>query len=75
MNLNHSEELVQSNESLDLFKNIQVTGTNRIIDSVADYKIDELKLNEMCFYKIKQLAFDEGYPGRTRWKKLLFKRK
>ena len=37
-----------------------------IIKSVAALNFPangELRNNEMCFYKIKQLAFDEDYPS------------
>lgn len=59
-------QLTQSNEILDLFGAIQTANSDMIIKSVAALNFPangELRNNEMCFYKIKQLAFDEDYPS------------
>ena len=49
------EQLVQSNEILDLFGNIQTANSDMIIKNVTalDFPTNgELRNNEMCFYKI-----------------------
>ena len=69
-----SETLVQSNEILDLFGNIQTANTNMVVRSVAELefpKNGELRNNEMCFYKVKQLSFDEDYPRREAFENVL----
>ena len=74
MNDNNNEQLIQSNEILDLFSNIQILDDNRVINSVAtlDFPINgELRNNEMCFYKIEQLAYDEEYPRREAFENVL----
>lgn len=74
MGTQSSLNLIQSNEILDLFANIQIANSNMIIDSVAELPFPErgqLKNNEMCFYKIKQLAFDEEYPRREAFENVL----
>ena len=67
-------QLAQSNEILDLFGNIQTADANMVIKSVAalDFPAKgELRNNEMCFYKVKQLAFDEDYPRREAFENVL----
>lgn len=67
-------QLIQSNEILDLFGDIQTVDTNMVIKSVVelDFPINgELRNNEMCFYKVKQLAFDEDYPRREAFENVL----
>lgn len=74
MNDKNDEQLIQSNEILDLFSNIQILDDNRVINSVAalDFPINgELRNNEMCFYKIEQLAYDEEYPRREAFENVL----
>lgn len=68
------EQLVQSNEILDLFGNIQTANSDMIIKNVTalDFPTNgELRNNEMCFYKIKQLSFDEDYPRREAFENVL----
>lgn len=67
-------QLTQSNEILDLFGDIQTANSDMIIKSVAALNFPangELRNNEMCFYKIKQLAFDEDYPRREAFENVL----
>ncbi len=74
MNEDNSLQLTQSNEILDLFGNIQTANTDVVIKSVAqlDFPVGgELRNNEMCFYKVKQLAFDEEYPRREAFENVL----
>ena len=70
----NNDELIQSNQILDLFSNIQITNTNLIVDSVIELDFPKngiLKNNEMCFYKINQLSFDEDYPRREAFENVL----
>lgn len=67
-------QLAQSNEILNLFGNIQTTNANMVIKTVAtlDFPTNgELRNNEMCFYKVKQLSFDEDYPRREAFENVL----
>lgn len=67
-------QLVQSNEILDLFGNLQVVDANMVVDSVANLhfpKRGELRSNEMCFYRVRQLSFDEDYPHREAFENVL----
>lgn len=67
-------QLEQSNEIIDLFGNLQMANANEIVTSVADLDFPrngELRNNEMCFYKIKQLAYDEDYPRREAFENVL----
>ena len=70
----NSVQLAQSNEILDLFGNVQSANVNMVIRSVAPLEFPtsgELRNNEMCFYKVKQLAFDEDYPRREAFENVL----
>ena len=74
MNEVNAVQLAQSNEILDLFGNIQTVNANMVIKSVValDFPVNgELRNNEMCFYKVKQLAFDEEYPRREAFENVL----
>lgn len=74
MSERNAVHLAQSNEILDLFGNIQTANANMIIQSVAtlDFPANgELRNNEMCFYKVKQLVFDEDYPRREAFENVL----
>lgn len=67
-------ELVQSNEILELFGNIQMANDNMVIDSVVELDFprkEKLRSDEICFYKVKQLAFDEEYPRREAFENVL----
>ena len=66
--------LTQSNEIINLFEKIQTTNTDIVVSSVMDLefpKNGELRNNEMCFYKIKQLSYDEEYPRREAFENVL----
>lgn len=77
MGTQNEVEVVQSEEIIDLFGEFghtQISNNNRIIDSVIELDFPrngELKNNEMCFYKVKQLAFDEDYPRREAFENVL----
>lgn len=74
MNSQNNSELIQSNEILDLFSNIQITNTNLVVDSVVELNFPKngtLEKNEICFYKINQLVFDEDYPRREAFENVL----
>ena len=65
--------IVQSNEILDLYDQLQIKN-DATIHSVAklDFPINGvLRNNEKCFYKVKQLAFDEDYPRREAFENVL----
>lgn len=67
-------QLAQSNEILDLFGNIQTANANMVIKSILalDFPANgKLRNNEMCFYKVKQLSFDEDYPRREAFENVL----
>lgn len=67
-------QLAQSNEILDLFGKIQTTNSDMVINSVAALNFPtngKLRTNEMCFYKVKQLSFDEDYPRREAFENVL----
>lgn len=67
-------QLEQSNEIINLFGNLQMANSNEIVTSVTDLDFPrngELRNNEMCFYKIKQLAYDEDYPRREAFENVL----
>lgn len=71
---NVEQELKQSNEILDLFGNVQMANENLVVRSVEQLDFPskgELRNNEMCFYKIKQLAYDEDYPRREAFENVI----
>lgn len=66
--------LVQSHEILKLFDNIQAADSNMQMQAIADSGFPlngELRNNEMCFYRVRQLAFDEDYPHREAFENVL----
>ncbi len=66
--------LVQSREILDLFDHLQTTDSNMQIRETEDISFPvngELKSNEMCFYRVSQLVFDEEYPHREAFENVL----
>lgn len=68
-----SVELAQSNQILDLFSDLQAPN-NMVVDSVAEMQFPEngvLKNNQMCFYRVCQLSFDEDYPRREAFENVL----
>ncbi len=67
-------EIIQSNEILDLFSSLQVFKTDKIIQKIEDMDYPNrgtLKNNEMSFYIIDQLSFDEDYPRREAFENVL----
>ncbi len=66
--------LVQSNEILKLFENLQTVDSTMQIQEVPDLGFPvngELRNNEMCFYRINQLVYDEDYPHREAFENVL----
>ena len=66
--------LNQSKEILDLFVNIQAVNNDKIVNNLLPANFparEELRNNEMCFFKVKQLAFDEEYPRREAFENVL----
>lgn len=73
MSENSEISIVQSNEILALYNQLQIKN-DATIHSVAkfDFPINGvLRNNEKCFYKVKQLAFDEDYPRREAFENVL----
>lgn len=65
----------QSNQILDLFGNIQDLKSEYFIDSVADATVSgrkELNTDDMCFFQVKKLSYDEDYPRREAFENVLF---
>lgn len=66
--------LEESREILNLFNDIQNVSANQVIYEVSDTGFPvqgELKSNEICFYRINQLSFDENYPHREAFENVL----
>lgn len=66
--------LIQSQEILKSFDNIQAADSNMQMQTIVDsgFPINgELRSNEMCFYMVRQLAFDEDYPHREAFENIL----
>ena len=66
--------IVQSHEILNLFENLQIADSKmqvKAIDETGFPPNGELKSNEVCFYRVSQLAFDEDYPHREAFENVL----
>lgn len=65
--------LTQSNQILGLFNDLQHTDINPIVESVTelDFPKNKLENNEVCFYKIDQLSYEEDYPRREAFENVL----
>lgn len=66
--------LTQSQEIVTLFKNLQATDSNMQMPSIANLDFPpngKLRNNEICFYRISQLAYDEDYPHREAFENVL----
>lgn len=66
--------LAQSNEIVTLFKDLQAADFDVQVPSIVDSNFPpngELRNNEMCFYKVSQLTFDEEYPHREAFENVL----
>lgn len=64
----------QSNEILELFSNIQNINSHKVLDNLVENSFPlngELRNNEMCFYRVVQLSFDEDYPHREAFENVL----
>lgn len=71
---NANAVLVQSHEILELFKNLQNVEDKMQVKAVTDLTFPvggKLRNNELCFYRIAQLAFDEDYPHREAFENVL----
>ena len=69
-----STVLAQSREILKLFDDLQVINSKEQVQKIVNSDIpgnDELRNNEICFYKVKQLVFDEDYPHREAFENVL----
>ncbi len=72
--LNQQDALQQSNEILKFIKRLQSFNDNQEIKSIKEnhYPENDTLLNdEMCFYKVEQLSFDEEYPRREAFENVL----
>lgn len=66
--------LAQSHEIMDLFENLQAADSKMQIQSIVDSNFPthgELRSNEICFYRVNQLVFDEDYPHREAFENVL----
>lgn len=66
--------LTQSLEIVELFRNLQEVDSDRQISTVEELvfpRDGRLRNNEMCFYRVKQLVFDEEYPHREAFENVL----
>lgn len=66
--------LKQSKEILDLFANIKMVNERTIVENLMPANFpqkDDLRMNELCFYKVKQLSYDEEYPRREAFENVL----
>lgn len=69
-----STVLAQSREILKLFDDLQVVDSKEEVQEIVNSVVsgnDELRNNEICFYKVKQLVFDEDYPHREAFENVL----
>ena len=67
-------ELDQSRQILGLFEDIQAISTQAVISDMVtlDYpKEGKFRGNDICFYRISQLSFDEDYPRREAFESVL----
>lgn len=74
--MENSKELVlaQSNQILDLFMNLKQSDQSPIIREIetGGYPAGgKLLVNEMCFFRIKQLSYEEDYPRREAFENVL----
>lgn len=70
-------DLQQSNEVIDLFGSMQLVNKNTVVDKLVETELTKkgkLRANEMCFYRVKQLSFDEDYPHREAFENVLLLR-
>lgn len=66
--------LVQSQEIVELFKNLQAADYGLQVHSITDLGFPlngKLRNNALCFYRVNQLAFDEDYPHREAFENVL----
>lgn len=64
---------LESDDIFTLYDKIQLKD-DAVIKSVVKFDFPvkgELRNNEQCFYKVKQLAFDEDYPRREAFENVL----
>ena len=69
-----SNVLTQSREIVELFGNLQTAGSDLQISTVEEPNFPvngELRNNEVCFYRVAQLVFDEEYPHREAFENVL----
>lgn len=66
--------LAQSREIVELFQNLQAVDSSLQVHTVTDLDFPpngRLRSNEVCFYRVNQLAFDEDYPHREAFENVL----
>lgn len=69
-----STVLSQSQEIVDLFRSLQTADAAMQVQALAETDFPqngELAMNQLCFYQVKQLAFDEDYPHREAFENVL----
>ncbi|MBR4153124.1 MAG: DUF87 domain-containing protein [Selenomonadaceae bacterium] len=63
------KKLIAAKNFLELFRNDEED--NEKIIQPQCLKSDDVKINEMCFFKINRLTFDEEYPHREAFENVL----
>lgn len=69
-----STVLSQSQEIVDLFRSLQTADAAMQVQALAETDFPqngELAMNQLCFYQVRQLAFDEDYPHREAFENVL----
>ena len=63
--------LIGQDAFLKLFQSDSISEDNSTILQLHCLKSEDLKLNEICFFKINRLTFDEEYPHREAFENVL----
>ena len=61
--------LIEQNTLLELFRGDDIS--EEIILYPQCLKSDDVKINEICFFKVDRLTFDEEYPHREAFENVL----
>lgn len=67
------KSLINNDSILELLSEFNYFKNNRIIDNIISnsYPLDTIPSQDMCFYKIKQLSYDEESPKREAFENVL----
>ena len=67
--------LEQPQQVLNLFDNIQMINEERIVSNLIEPEYPPrytLRNNQICFYRVNQLSYDEDYPHREAFENVLY---